>query len=266
MNIPYNLHFAYNLYFDQHDFISTISFFNFCDCFCAGFVDIARNIFEIFWYTIIDVESSTISMYKIIEIYLLSFLFQEINSNYFVVKSCLSNTSNRVMHMTRVNFPWLQDTMWRDIAINWQSGNICDIYLGIGKCASSAYVYMDETHLEKKKNQLYTWRLVIWLPISPAVTSDTEAWAKLRLFLYAKCVPERIKIQHDSNYRLSLYRKNDVSTKHFATASFTSPLKFMRRFVECFVDKCIVERVQELIWNTINARLFAFEFDPLVSF
>lgn len=135
------------------------------------------------------------------------------------------------MHMTRVNFPWLQDTMWRDIAINWQSGNICDIYLGIGKCASSAHVCMDETHLGKTKNQLYTWRLVIWLPISPAVTSDTEAWAKLRLFLYAKCVPERIKIQHDSNYRLSLYRKNDVSTKHFATASFTSPLKFMRRFI-----------------------------------
>lgn len=151
--------------------------------------------FEIFWYTVIDFESSTISVCKIVEIYHLSFLFQEINSNYYsIVKSCLSNTWNRMMHMPHVNFPLFQDAMWRDIAINWQSGNICDIYLEIGKCASNALICMDEKHHGIKENQLYTWRLVIWLPISPAVTSDTEARAKLRLFLYAKCVPERIKI------------------------------------------------------------------------
>lgn len=56
--------------------------------------------------------------------------------------------------------------------LNWQSGDICDIYMEIGN-AHRVRICMGGAHLGKKEIQFYTWRFVIWLLISPAVTFDT---------------------------------------------------------------------------------------------
>lgn len=84
----------------------------------------------------------------------------------------------------------------KTFVLNWQF-NLWYLQLGTGivRVASRfiAYLY-GQSAPRKKEIQLYTWRHVIWLPISPAVSRPTLRRAKLRLqlFLHAASVPESL--------------------------------------------------------------------------
>jgi len=82
----------------------------------------------------------------------------------------------------------------RTFVLNWQS-NLWYLQLGIGNSRHVAIhrVFVWAKRIPwKKEIQLYTWRHVIWLPISPAVLRPTLKRTKLRLqiFLHAASVPE----------------------------------------------------------------------------
>lgn len=142
--------------------------------------------------------------------------------------------------------------------------------MGIGNACSAAiervcfsflfFFRMGEAHSGKRRFRLYTWRHVIWLPISPAVTSDTlrrELNCGCGYFYMRRASPERFKIQHDSNYRLGSHRNvaaplpESLCRARLLCVS-SRRTKFTRRLIGVPVER-IVERIWESVGSTIRA-------------